>query len=727
MSYNSDLQKNNAELQAILDEVNNLPNAGAGENENGATFTPAVSADGVISWTNDKGLDNPEPVNIKGADGKTPEKGVDYDTPEDRAEIEAYIATELAKRGQLKPEFANDISECTDTTKLYVLPDGHIWAYIKKEVPEVTVPNFTNQIEKVGYEANVRLSSDGTTTGGSGYGTTGYIQIPAVASGAAGQAVLYLQNIEALATDANVRICYYDSSKTFKRVTKASDGIVGTNEYGLGYWVGEDGYISKFDMSGQINALGGANGSWAYIRFCATGLDEESIVTINEPIEYITSGGESVNGWTDTGLTIVPVSAELEDRVRQEETKSDYFLREIAIIKEQIAEDEEIIVSDGIPDYIVTEAKRVANAVQSNRTAKSLVFPALSDMHIFDGNSNHESSLISAQYAGMGIKELQKRIHLDFTAYLGDYTWGTADHTVAQVKADITAFKETTDTTGAEIWCVGNHDLNYGANRDRLLTLDEVYGYIGANSDGTKPYANIERCYGYIDFDNQKIRVIYLNTCDASDWDIAEGTAARSEWISPTQIQWLADTALNFTGKSVPNEWGIVIVGHHPLHYGFSCFDTVMQLLEAYKNGSNGSLSCTIKTETVNGTTTYPQQRVDYDFINTERAEIICNIHGHNHNCGYSQISSSTRTGSTAVAPWLWRLCIPNICANRYNTGADVGKLYGEYDENGNPVYHAKEAGTEKATSFCVVNIDRKNRKIYAHIFGAGVDREISY
>lgn len=43
--------------------------------ENGATFIPAVSADGVISWTNDKGLDNPEPVNIKGERGEKGEKG----------------------------------------------------------------------------------------------------------------------------------------------------------------------------------------------------------------------------------------------------------------------------------------------------------------------------------------------------------------------------------------------------------------------------------------------------------------------------------------------------------------------------------------------------------------------------------------------------------------------------------------------------------------------------
>lgn len=31
---------------------------------NGATFTPSVSADGILTWTNDKGRDNPDPVDI---------------------------------------------------------------------------------------------------------------------------------------------------------------------------------------------------------------------------------------------------------------------------------------------------------------------------------------------------------------------------------------------------------------------------------------------------------------------------------------------------------------------------------------------------------------------------------------------------------------------------------------------------------------------------------------
>ena len=40
---------------------------------NGATFTPSVSTEGVISWTNDKGLPNPTSRNIKGQKGDTGE------------------------------------------------------------------------------------------------------------------------------------------------------------------------------------------------------------------------------------------------------------------------------------------------------------------------------------------------------------------------------------------------------------------------------------------------------------------------------------------------------------------------------------------------------------------------------------------------------------------------------------------------------------------------------
>jgi hypothetical protein len=64
---------------------------GGGNGENGATFMPSVSADGVISWTNDKGLANPTPVNIKGEQGERGLQGVQGDKGD------AYTLTENDK------------------------------------------------------------------------------------------------------------------------------------------------------------------------------------------------------------------------------------------------------------------------------------------------------------------------------------------------------------------------------------------------------------------------------------------------------------------------------------------------------------------------------------------------------------------------------------------------------------------------------------------------------
>ena len=53
--------------------VNNgqLQGAKGDKGDPGTTFTPHVSADGVISWTNDGGLENPNPVNIMGSRATT--------------------------------------------------------------------------------------------------------------------------------------------------------------------------------------------------------------------------------------------------------------------------------------------------------------------------------------------------------------------------------------------------------------------------------------------------------------------------------------------------------------------------------------------------------------------------------------------------------------------------------------------------------------------------------
>lgn len=56
----------------------------------GTTFTPSVSPEGVINWTNDGGKENPQSRNIRGPAGYTPKRGVDYWTAEDVERLDAY-------------------------------------------------------------------------------------------------------------------------------------------------------------------------------------------------------------------------------------------------------------------------------------------------------------------------------------------------------------------------------------------------------------------------------------------------------------------------------------------------------------------------------------------------------------------------------------------------------------------------------------------------------------
>lgn len=41
----------------------------------GAVYTPHITDDGILSWTNDGGRDNPKPVDIKGPKGDTGPQG----------------------------------------------------------------------------------------------------------------------------------------------------------------------------------------------------------------------------------------------------------------------------------------------------------------------------------------------------------------------------------------------------------------------------------------------------------------------------------------------------------------------------------------------------------------------------------------------------------------------------------------------------------------------------
>lgn len=94
------------DINAIAESVIDLEEKSGEQGTDGATFTPSVSADGTLSWTNDKGLGNPPSVNIKGPagpqgeNGKTPVKGTDFWNAEDKTEIITATQTVCVAKNQ---------------------------------------------------------------------------------------------------------------------------------------------------------------------------------------------------------------------------------------------------------------------------------------------------------------------------------------------------------------------------------------------------------------------------------------------------------------------------------------------------------------------------------------------------------------------------------------------------------------------------------------------------
>lgn len=101
-----------------------------GKGSDGATFIPDVSEEGILSWTNNGNLPNPEPVSIVGKDGYTPKKGVDYFTDGDKEEMIARITPE--KIGAAPAKAIIDRSPETEAEVRYEYGVIDQWRWVKR-------------------------------------------------------------------------------------------------------------------------------------------------------------------------------------------------------------------------------------------------------------------------------------------------------------------------------------------------------------------------------------------------------------------------------------------------------------------------------------------------------------------------------------------------------------------------------------------------------------------
>lgn len=349
-----------------------------------------------------------------------------------------------------------------------------------------------------------------------------------------------------------------------------------------------------------------------------------------------------------------------------------------------------------VPDYVYSEAERVAEAVKPLLSGDSLCFIALSDVHV----GSDVQSRTSALHAFQGARILQKLLPVDFSVVLGDWVTGgpaddadihTANHVAALGLGSI---------LHPELRMVGNHDQG-SYNQSAYLSAEETNKYIGRYSyPVTKPSYGAERGYFHCDLSQKKTRIICLNSGDLGGLDFPSANATDGHYMSAAQFQWLVDT-LSSAGTAGMTR--ILLLSHHPLHwYGY--MPSVLAVLNAYIAGSSGSV-------TVNGTS------VSYNFSGKNSAQLIGCFHGHTHNF------ISGKVGENEII----RIGTPNACFSRSNEygsasyGDDFRAKYGE------TTTYAKTANSAKDTAFVVNVIDFGEKTIHSIHYGAGYDRIISY
>lgn len=268
----------------------------------------------------------------------------------DKAEISEYIASELAKRGQLKPEFAESkewLDENGDQSKMYVLPDGFIYAYMLTEKEVESGGGYTNLLPTAtdtdrktiyggdyngdgvndGYKTQTRLSGSS--------GSTGTANAPMCASGfipAKDGDVIRIKGMYGTSGTSSYVISYNSANTRIanKGIDQTSDNKWSTSStWGATVDQADDNLIT-FTLS-SANFGTGIDA----IRICGDMTSGNVIVTVNEEIKE--GGGTEIiieEGWASTGHAFVP--ADYEDRIVELEKKTIRHTAEIAELKKAV-------------------------------------------------------------------------------------------------------------------------------------------------------------------------------------------------------------------------------------------------------------------------------------------------------------------------------------------------------------------------------------------------------
>ena len=264
---------------------------------------------------------------------------------------------------------------------------------------------------------------------------------------------------------------------------------------------------------------------------------------------------------------------------------------------------------------------------------------------------------------------------------------------------------------GKLINAVGNHDYNgiasVSQNESWTVTPEQIYNLLGSNleEDTNITWGSKSRMYYYKDYPNKKFRLIVLNSSDAEHIFDESGVMLVNSLVNAgyrqDQLEWLANTALDFTDKT---DWHTIVVSHVGW-YGTEEGLTTPLLInrDAVKAVVKNFIAGTSESITFTDTTTSNAMfsvNIAVNFTTQGAMSFVGIFSGHNHK---DLIIDDTTNGIHQVV---------TTCA---------------YPGSTNDPLVDRTPNTYNAIAFDTIIVNKTTRAVILKRFGAGEDRTYNY
>ena len=464
----------------------------------------------------------------------------EYITESEIAQLETDVNTLKTQGVQQTPIFVNTIEECADTSKIYVLPDGYIYAFM--ETTEEGKPTYTNLADTTSSEwlTDTRLSTS-STSNQTGTFTTNYIPCKL-------NDTIRIKGLD---------VRYYTGTSNARLHILKEDKTLAYSDCGYVPTLITNGYAS---ISGDIitikagwtgNATSTSISNTAFQRFCGKLMSGytvgDVIITVNQEIKN--SETVVVKKWISTGIKFVSGNydneiLDLQTRTSSLETSNALHESRISILESGGTSGE---TSQTVPSYwkseLATKEDAIQQAMEQAGRNKS-AFLWYTDAHWDAGNSMMSPLLLN---------HIHKNTSMTKVFFGGDIIGDPTELTHNTVKHLYTNWRN--KLKGLEHHSViGNHDNIHKGRNDSNLT-NTVYSFLIAPEENKNMVIGGDLYY-YIDEPCEKTRYLFLDSGRFS--------------LSDDETKFVIDTL-----TSVQSGWHIVVISHIWFQYTSASAPTV--------------------------------------------------------------------------------------------------------------------------------------------------------